>query len=415
MPYTYASAKVLPKTVGSQWQAVDLQDKIVSTLFSQYQKVILKLSLGTEELYVDLEQLRVEYALYDNTLSVLLLSIGNRTLDRLTTVPNGMNYIVYNDAVRGGYSYKLCKRGFIYPADYPKDDFNDLELYRTKYPTDLRLIHTHCLVSVNGLFHMTDTDGDKAYIVDGGKSIQTKAVGHVGITSFYDIGALTKVKVLDENIYAPVANTPLKESVGFTIPQSTEGKSFFLILGGYLLLPQNGVFWKSGDHEYRVNLQRLPYIERLLESQNFMKLDSLKLTASPINDSNINIAEAWSDPVIKRYFGLSQSFFVIVDTDNLFWNKIILRQALMPGIFTAYQEPTYPLFMGHGRLAEYWKVFEDTQWAVTVMDSWYRNYIFNRSQQNDYSNVTGQLAMDRPMFYSQGELLEIGSSVSIPV
>lgn len=415
MPYTYVSAKALPKTVGSQWRDEDLRNAIVSTLFTQYQRVILKLAIEAEEVYVDLEQLRPDYALYNNTLEVLLTSIGNRSLDSLTSIPSEMNYVVYNDAVRGGYSYKLCKRGFIYPDDYPKDDFKDLDLYRTKYPTDLRLIHTHCLVSVNGLFHMTDTDGIKAFIVDGGESIRTKAVGHVGITSFYDIGNLTKISFTDESTYAPVENTPLKETVGFTISQSTEGKSFFLILGGYLVIPQEGVFWKSGDNDFRLNLTRLPYIERLLESQNFLKLDSLKLTKSIINESNIDINEAWSDAVIKRYFNLSQSFFVIVDSDNLFWNKITLRQALMPGMFTAYQEPTYPLIMGHGRLAEYWKVFEDTQWAVTVIDSWYRNYIFNRSQQDDYRNVTSQLAMDRPSFYSQGELLEIGCSVSIPV
>ena len=418
MPYTFVSALVLPKIAGSQWKPYDVSNTIVSTLFSNYKGVILKLSIETVDgegapitdvFYADLEQLRTDYAMYENTLAVLLISIGNRTLDRLSEIPSEMKYIVYNDAVRGGYSYRLCKRGFIYPSDYPKDDFMDLELHRVEYPTDLRLLHTHCLVSVNGLFHMTDTDGDKAYIVDGGKSIRKKAVGHVGITSFYDIGKLSKVKILPDQIYAPDSQ-PLKEQVGFTINESTEGKSFFLILGGYLVLPQEGVFWKNGDNSFRLNMERLPYLERLLESQNFMSLEDLKLTESVLNETNLNVDEIWSDDVLKRYFSLSQSYLVIADTDNLFWNKIMLRQALMPGMFSAYQDPTYPLIMGHGRLAEYWKVFEDTQWAVTVVDSWYRNYIFNRSQPEDLKNITSQLAMDRPFFYSQGELLEIGST-----
>lgn len=410
MTYAYVRARALAVAPASQWMDVDLSNMLVYQIFAKYREIILTLSADGEEVYVDFNQLRNSHASYNNTLLILLISIGDLGLDTLTEIPGGrIDYIDYTDAVRVGYSITRTKRGIQLPENYPKEDMEDLLLRRTKYPTEHSLIHSHCMVSVNGLFHQTDTDGEQAFIVDGGKSVQKRNMGHVGITSFFKIGQLTKLPINIADVTGIPGGEGLKDGIRFTIPQDIEGRSFMLCLGGYLVLPQEGVFWQSGTQEFRLALDRIPYLERLLESKDFIDLSGLELTESELNPTSVNMEQVFSDTVIQKYLQLSQTFFVIIDRKDVFWNKHYLRQSIMPGLFTAYQDPMYPLFVGHGRTAEYWKVFEDGHWSVNVIDAWRRNYMFNRQNQDTLVNVSDQLAMDRPYFDSQGLLLEIGA------
>ena len=411
--YTLLSAIALPNTIGAQWSTVNLNTLLVSEIFLKYREIILTLKRDNEEVFVDLNQLRSKYATYTNTLPVLLQVLANYTFETLSALPNKkIDYIKYSDVTRVGYRIKLARRGVILPEHYPTSELVDIELTRPKYKTDLSLLHTHCLVSVNGYYHMTDTDGERAYIVDGGVTSRYQDLAQVGLTSFLSIGQLQKIKLNKSDLSTRSGLETLKDIVVLTVNQDTSNKSFFLVLGGYLVMPQEGVFWQVGEHEYHLDLKRLPYLERLLESHHYIDLRSLELTYSELNKENLNIEEIWSDRVIENYFNLSQSFFVVVDRDNLFTNKIALRQMMSPGIFTAYQDPNYPLVVGVGKTAEYWKVHEDGHWAVTVLDSYYRDYIFNRQNQNTLINVTGQLSFDRPFYYSQGFLLEIGAYAS---
>lgn len=411
--YTLLSAIALPNTIGAQWSTVNLNTVSVSEIFSKYKEIVLTLKRDSEEVFVDLNQLRSKYATYTNTLPVLLQVLANYTFETLSTLPNKkIDYIKYSDVTRVGYRIKLARRGVVLPEHYPTSELVDIELTRPQYKTDLSLLHTHCLVSVNGYYHMTDTDGERTYIVDGGITSRYQDLAQVGLTSFLSIGQLEKIKLQETDLSTRPGSDTLKDTVVITVDKDTTNKSFFLVLGGYLVMPQEGIFWQVGEYEYHLDLKRLPYLERLLESHHYIDLQSLALTYSELNKENLNIEEIWSDRVIKKYFTLSQSFFVIVDRDNLFTNKITLRQMMSPGIFTTYQDPSYPLIVGTGKTAEYWKVHEDGHWAVTVLDNYYRNYIFNRQNQNTLVNVTGQLSFDRPFFYSQGFLLEIGAYAS---
>ena len=164
-----------------------------------------------------------------------------------------------------------------------------------------------------------------------------------------------------------------------------------------------------GDRQYCLDLTRLPYLERLLESKASIDLSDLQLTPSELNASNLNLAEIWSDAVIRRYLLLSQSFLVGVDRDHLFYSKQSLRQFNEPGVFTCVQEPTAPLLVGYGRTAEYWKVLEDRVWAVTAQDTYLRNYMFKELNPALLVNVTDQLENRRPDFISQGALLVMGA------
>jgi hypothetical protein len=106
---------------------------------------------------------------------------------------------------------------------------------------------------------------------------------------------------------------------------------------------------------------------------------------------------------------MSQSFLVIVDKEYLLTKKVAIKHSNMPGMFTAYQDPTYPLFVGHGKLAEYWKTYEgeSQRWSVTVADSYYQNFIISQQNTNNLNLVNNNQVPERSFYNSRGLMLEI--------
>lgn len=407
--YTYVSSRLLLNETNAQWLTRDVSGEIVKDLFKQYREIYLQLEREGQTYYVDFNQLRAEFASYNNRLNILLQSLGTRALDTVDGFPRGANhYAVYQNAYRVGYSTKLAERGMYHPPGYPRELLKDIEMTRDLQKTDLSLIHSHCLVSVNGYYHMTDTDGERLWVVDGGDSCRASATNHVGIFSFMSIGKLTKEALNIEAITPSDAGRPLFEGAVIHTTQKIEGSSFFLVLGGYLVFPQPQVFWQITDTSFGIRLKDLRYLERISESLRYLNLEGLQLTQSNLNKNLLHVDELISDEVVRRYFGLTQSYFVGVDAPPIFINKKFLRQMRAPGIFTAFQEPKYPLIMGSGRAVEYWKVNEGHYWSVSAADSFYRNYIFDRQHMNTLSDVIPSNSFDRPFFYSQGMMLEVG-------
>lgn len=408
--YTYVKAIALARSIGSQWKEVDLADILVYDIFSTYTKVFLVLNndVLAQDVNVDMDTLRTQYSSYSGTLSALLVEIGNRTLDTVPSLPNTqVRFAKYSDAVRAGYKVKLTIAGRELPEGYPQSEMHDLQITRPTYTTAMELIHDYCLVSVNGYFHATDATPQKAFVYKGGETMRKSKLNHLGILSFYDIGRLQKIKLDPDRIIPSEPDTHLRDKIVFSIDEDVSGKSYFMVLGGYLVFPEDGVFWQSGDKTFTMDINRLKYVERLFESNNYIDLSELQLTELPINPDAYNVDELFSDEVITKYMTMTQSFLVIVDTPHLVTNKIYIKASSMPGMFTCYQDPVYPLLVNDGKMAEYWKVPEDGYWAVNVQDSFVRNYVISEQPVQDRETVTDQLLSSQPFRHSRGFLLEI--------
>lgn len=176
------------------------------------------------------------------------------------------------------------------------------------------------------------------------------------------------------------------------------------------MFPGEPGFQQVSDDVFSVNFEAFPYIERLFESSKALDLSSLELDISEELPGALNAPELLADETIRKYLQLSQTFFIVVDTDNLFTSKIALRNSRYPGMFIAYQEPDCPLIIGYGKLGEYWKTSEDGQWLLTVEDSYYRNYMFRGTPAKELQNVSGNLLPFNSYFDSKGYLLQIGTN-----
>ena len=403
--YHFVKAVCLTRTIGSQWHEVDLSQILVYDIFTTYMQTYLVLTndFFEGEVYVDLNTLKPLYSSYAGTLEELLVELDNTTLETISSLPStAVKYVKYSDAIRSEYKINTTKIGMNYPDNYPEEEKPDLVVTRPRYLTDLSLLHSHCLLSVNGYLHYTDTADNKAYIVDGAKTMRKSSINHVGILSFYDVGELNKVKIDSTRLIPQDPDAQLRDKLTFTVDVPLDNKTYLLVLGGHIVLADENVFWRSGEQSFTVDLNQLPYIERIFESKHYINLDSLG-----IDLETVNVDEIWSDVVIKRYFDLSQTYLVVVDSPYLLSNKIHIRHSQLPGMFTSYQDPVYPLILNYGKIAEYWKTHEDGFWSVTVNDSHYRNFIISAQVSQDLITMNDHLQPNKPFYFSRGYLLEL--------
>lgn len=410
--YTYIKSIVLDRAIGSPWVEANLSTTVVFDIYNQYSKTVHVLTHplinNGSEIYIDFNALKTTYAGYNDTLTAWLTEIADTSLPMLDKLPNSViGYIKYEDAIRVGYKARLAKVGFNYPDNYPTSSLNDLLITRPRTTTDVSLLHSKTLVTVNGYLHMTDTDGTKLWVLDGGKSLRHSMANQLGIISFSKIADIKKIPIKDEMIFS-TNDRPLMEHLDISLDEPIGNRTFMLSIGGYLQLPEANVCWQTGDNGIAICLDRLPYVERYFESSKYLDLKALGIETLPNNPGTINLDQLKSDEVIMRYMTLSQTFVVLVDIPSLFFRRIFLRSSNLPGMYTCYQEPVYPQITGYGKISEYWKVHEDGYWSVNVMDGSTDNYVYSYRGLNNPEVINDSRLPGRTYQHSGGYMLEIG-------
>lgn len=410
--YNYHSALVLGRTIGAQWHEADLSHILVYDIFNNYSHVFLTLTNPYLDgpVHVDMNALRARYSSYDGLLTQMLIDIGNETLPTVPTLPNKrVRYAKYSDAFLSGYKVDTTKIGVGNINGYTPSELVDLKITRPDSDTDVSLIHKYCLVTVNGYIHRTDTDNINTFVYEGRKSLARCRENQAGILSFLDIGRLKQVPIRAENIYAQDTDSDLKTRAYFWIDENLTNKSVALVLGGYLIFPEENVFWQTGESTFAINFNAMPLVERLVESNMYLDLSFLGLDRYDDSPDLMSVPELLSDEKLKKYMTMSQSFVVVIDAPSVFVNRSHIRNCNMPGMFTAYQDPTYPLFVNYGKMVEYWKTFEDGQWSVTVRDSFLRNFVLS-SKPDAHLGVISPAGVPTQTFYhSRAYMLQIGA------
>lgn len=395
----------------SPWETKDIQNITLNGLYSDYAHFFLTVhdSVTDTDLYVNMETYRTQYALSVLTVTEWLATKDGVALNLVDTLPDAdLVSARYANAILTGYKMQLAKIGYPYPDEMPLTELTDLQITRPGFPTDMTMLSTDCLVSINGYFHRTDTDGISAYVVNGGITAAKVRCAHTGILSFLGMGGVSTLNLRDEDILPLTPDRPLKEGVIIRIPGDLTGKSVLFSLGGYLVQPQEDVFYQNGDNTWVLNIQALPYYERYMESKDQLDLSSLPVEVTDTSDG-IGVVQAslLSDDCIRAYLKLSQTFVTIVSTPHLYFNRINVRVSEIPGLITSYQDPVFPLIVGYGKKAEFSKVKEAGFWALRVEDNWYRQYTFRTGHLPQSTVISDQVLPYRPYLRTQGYLLEI--------
>lgn len=413
--YQYNASLVLSRTTGAQWESKNLSNVNINSIFLVYREVYLTLTVVEtgETIYADLMAEQNEFFAYQGNVNQWLTHIGNKTLTTVSVLPNAtIKYAKYADVYQQNYKLSVGKMGMNYPVGYPVSELPDLKLRHRDLNVSSQVLQDHCLTTVNGIIHnsakQTDNDND-LWITDGANSLLKNSVSHVGLLSFLDIGKIKRYRIDKINIQPSEPGTSLSNGIYFTIPEDIGNKSFFLVLGGYLVFPQSQVFWRLNTNFFALKLQRLPYIDRVYELARLSSIKALEAGATNI-EGILNNSLLWSDNVIKNYMTMSQSFLVTVETESLKTEKINIRHTTVPGRFSVQNWPVDPLIVGHGRLAEYWVERKDREFQLSIKDPFAGQYILRKTPDTSNTNVTPDPDIQKPYQHMSGFFLQISSN-----
>lgn len=409
--YILESAYGISREPGSRWNILNITNTSVYELFHNYRKIYLTISAVSlvDPIYVDMDSLRVAYSAYTGTVQDLLDTLGNNTLPTTGSIPvTNPKFVKYLDAFRAGYTPTLVPEVGSPTSNATIGQKTKLRLNRDIPETDMRSVYESCLVTINGLLHMTDTDGDYLYVYGAGKSSLKCRQNQVGLISFADIGKIELVPITADMLYKQDTNSTFKDRVYINHGKDLTNKTAMLVVGGYLNFQNPTNFFAVSDSAFGVDLVGMNILARYFESLPYLDYSELGIIGTLNNLDQLDLVQFYSDAVLTKLLTMSQSFIIIVDTPEIFVNKVYLRASKLPGMFTAFKEPKYPLVVGYGRMPEYWKTHEDGQWAVNVQDSAMTHYVFADLDLSTTSSVTNQRVPNEAYFNSRGYLLEIG-------
>lgn len=410
--YKYKRAVCLSRSIGLTWEEPDLENTPLCSLFSKYLHtyIVVHEVIIDKDINVDMETYRTEYSASCLTVAQWLDSMVGKTLNTVKDLPSdNLAYARYENAVLRNYQITPTKAGYQYPPEIPVADLPDLAL--TRDMTDITKLHTHCMMSVNGYFHRTDTDGIAGYILDGNVTAMKKRCSHTGILSFLNIGKITQYQFLDEDIIPLNEDGDLKDGIILRLPEEYREQSKIFVFGGYILQPDRVAFISNSDDTYVLYPKALPLLERYLESRDELDLSSIIVEAPLGNKDNaILTSDIFSDDNLRAWLKLSQSFVAVIDTPVLYYNQINVRVSNLPGFITAYQEPMWPLIMGYGKHVEYSKIAETQYWALRIQDPFYKQFTFQKAPIRVQPVVSDQFIPWKPYLRTQGYLLEISGA-----
>lgn len=379
--YILVNAVVLPYTPGSQRMPMDLTTATLFEIANSYSEVYMTLTntVANTNIVVDFTAASQKYSAYIGALASLLAIIPLTDMTVITALPNlTVKYVKYAEATQNGYVFDITKVGYNLPVNYPVESKTDLVMSRPHTPTVMSLIHTNCLVTVNGYLHLTDTNGTFAYIYGGATTARKSTDTHVGIISFADIGTVTKVPIVAANIAFDTSNPSYVNRLLLTITQPIVGQTVMMSVGGYLVTPDPNIFFQLNANTFVFNIQSLPLLARLIESMNDIDLSSLNLSAGNLPAPGaISATVALSQASIIAYMTLIQSFFILINGPALIIDKYYVNASGAVGEFTSFIEPCYPLVVNYGKMAEYWvENGANREWRLRVTEPMLQNFTF---------------------------------------
>lgn len=366
--YTLVSAIGEPLGGGNRWRAVEIGDMPVAQIYSTYAGCIATLSNSflPQPVALDLFAVQDQYAALELTFNQLLASLGNNALPTSNTLPVlNTRYAKYADAFHAGYKVQPIHPSWAADAQVPPAEKTWLHL--TKPGVDYNLFKQSCLISVNGLYHYTDSDSNGIYVTEGDRSRQVSKANTIGIYSFRELGSLKCIPITPAMVYKQRPEQQLRHRAYLNVGQDLSNVTVMLVLGGYLHAMDSKTLWRTGNQGLGVNFEAIPLLERYFESRRFLDLSALQLQVSSVNPWQVGIDDLFSDDVLTRYLTLSQSFIVLVSNPNLFVDHVPLRTTRNPGAFIADVTPRYPLIAGYGLQPNYWYTYEDREWSITTV------------------------------------------------
>lgn len=340
----------------------------MNEVYSLYRKLYLTLEADVlvGKAYVDLDSIRTEYLNSQETVEDVFKNWGTASLPTIDKIRRRkVAKVNYQDAFMAGYKVAAVNADSREDV-YSTEELRDLKFYRDS--TDMNLFYKSAIVTVNGLCHRLDTDGTNCYAIGAAKVATHYKYSSVGILDFEHIGKIKTIPIVKDMIL-PIEPDSKRVYIKLK-PKELDGKVFIVSIAGYLTFYETNKVSVFNSDTICLDLFKLRILDQYLESFDILGLSHLGLPDP--RQFHFSINDFYSAENLVKYLTLDQSFIIVLDTDNLHIQKEIIKHNTYPGVYTTYTKPSSPMQTSTGRLPEYYTLYEDGHYMLTVNDAFYR-------------------------------------------
>lgn len=366
----YVGSQVLHRNRG-EWEDINLLDCRVSDIQKKNRYAYIKIMDDDGEINI----LNVKnIASYNYTIRWLLSSInaGDTTPEYTERIPNKrLQEARYSNVYQSGFTVSAFDTIGGNNIRGCHKSYQDLRISSNIRSRDAEIAGQCCLFSVNGLLFNHGISNGGVIIKHAGRSIADRIRAHVGLLSFYKMGGLSTSGL---SLTTDQDRSNLSDII-FINSKKIPGKATFLVLGGFIVPEEDGIFYRIDDNKMAIRIGGLPYMERVLRMLNSINVEHLKIPENVKNAYACSRDYFYGDEFLTALLLSSSSFCVTVNTPIITFEVKPVRTGRYPGLIIQDFEPILPIVADCGRILEYWKSEVDRYWHINAKDTHYRDYV----------------------------------------
>jgi hypothetical protein len=421
------------KGLNKRWQNIDLTAISVQDLIAQYRiaQITLTPQNASEPVYVQLAWISGTYSSFTGIFQDLLDSLGN------TSLPSVANpIIVASSAARFYDAYALGYRTVVVDADNEEalstddpEDFDDIRLDRDDVVVDWADAAANTLVNLNGFYHLTQNQGEKGFFVkDGLKSMRLANQNQVGFWDFRELGGFSILPTVPGQV--DESGTAFQVE----IPTDVSQKTVFFVIAGYFFPVDGTVISQNGAGSFLINFTHanMRSAARYFEAANYIDLSTVAAAAAGQTQGTIDTSLLDQTAAIQAWMALSQTFAVIVNRKNTYFQMRYVERTGNPNQYLCYldrdpsnvpneinnprlslQPPKLPLVLELGRHPPYWTKTEGWVHSFSIYNNRIGQLLYESGQPAEGVLTSGADQPGSPGLLQAAYLLEFGSDATV--
>lgn len=388
---------------GHVWDTPDIGAMSCNEIFNKYREVYVVLQNKFIEgaLTLDLRKIRVSIETSTLTFDQWLVQNGNKSLPTTEGIPT-VNYtsMRYGDAYDA--KYNLLGTDSRYSPEMTVTPEHQVDILLTGERVDYTKMVRNCLFTVNGLVHRASASVNGIYLLRGAESCNKLNQINVGILNFQDVGEFDCLEFKSNYFKKPVKLLPYSDSVYIRFPRKLTGKTLFLVLGGFLITPNQNAYKVINDDTLLVNMKRLPYHRFFYETLKRANLDAMGLDTT--GDDRRSVPELDSDGAIKQYFMLPHSFLVLLNNQDVTIQEDQLMSTGIPGRWEYHSYPAGVMRVSDGTHPEYRVLDQEGVFVLATLPQ-YRNQVMRETVYNVGEGAIDNMKVGANSFYPADAVL----------
>jgi hypothetical protein len=123
----------------------------------------------------------------------------------------------------------------------------------------------------------------------------------------------------------------------------------------------------------------------------------------------LDLNQANSDASITAYMSLPQSFIILLDAKNFYYERHALERTGLPGRYYSYELPKFPMQLENGLLPAYVAMPESGMYSLAIYENLIRNFQHDTKKPADDMYFNGARKSSNLGHYASAYLLEMGT------